>query len=79
LDHPANPGFPTYWHARGYGLFGANPLGRSIFTNGKEPPMNFSLAPHESATFRYRVLILSDIASADRVEAAYQAFVDAER
>src|SRR5207247_59942 len=23
LDHPRNPGFPTYWHARGYGLFAA--------------------------------------------------------
>jgi hypothetical protein len=75
LDHPANPGFPTYWHARGYGLFAANPLGRSIFTNGKEPPMNFSLAPRESVTFRYRVLILSEIASADTVEAAYKTFV----
>src|SRR4051794_18802471 len=21
LDHPENPGYPTYWHARGYGLF----------------------------------------------------------
>src|SRR5580704_8547356 len=31
LDHPKNPGYPTYWHARGYGLFAANPLGRSIF------------------------------------------------
>ena len=27
LDHPKNPGYPTYWHARGYGLFAANPLG----------------------------------------------------
>ena len=27
LDHPQNPGHPTYWHARGYGLFAANPLG----------------------------------------------------
>src|SRR6266481_3412385 len=32
LDHPANPGFPTYWHARGYGLFAANPLGQKIFS-----------------------------------------------
>ena len=24
LDHPKNVGFPTYWHARGYGLFAAN-------------------------------------------------------
>jgi hypothetical protein len=75
LDHPANPGFPTYWHARGYGLFAANPLGRSIFTNGKEPPMNFSLAPRESVTFRYRVLILSEMASADTIEAEYKNFV----
>ncbi len=26
-----NPGYPTYWHARGYGLFAANPLGQKIF------------------------------------------------
>jgi hypothetical protein len=31
LDHPKNPDYPTYWHARGYGLFAANPLGRHIF------------------------------------------------
>ena len=38
LDHPKNPGYPTYWHARGYGLFGANPLGQKIFSEGKETP-----------------------------------------
>ncbi len=26
IDHPLNVGYPTYWHARGYGLFAANPL-----------------------------------------------------
>jgi hypothetical protein len=77
LDNPANPGYPTYWHARGYGLFAANPLGQSIFTNGKEQPLNFSLAPNESSTFRYRVLILSKIATADDAEAAYKDFVAA--
>jgi Methane oxygenase PmoA len=76
LDHPANPGYPTYWHARGYGLFAANPLGRKIFTNGREEEMNFSLAPNQSVTFRYGVLIFSEIASADSVEAAYQSFVE---
>ena len=35
LDHPKNPGFPTYWHARGYGLFAANPLGQKVFSGGK--------------------------------------------
>jgi hypothetical protein len=77
LDHPSNPGFPTYWHARGYGLFAANPLAPNIFTNGKEPAMNFSLAPNESVTFRYRVLILSKIASAEDAEAAYKDFTTA--
>jgi len=75
LDHPANPGFPTYWHARGYGLFAANPLGQKIFSNGKEE-LNFSLAPNASAIFRYRILISSSIATPDATEAAYKDFAD---
>jgi hypothetical protein len=63
-DHPKNPGYPTYWHARGYGLFAANPLGWSDFTKGKEI-FNFSLKPGESATFRYRVIISSGIHLSD--------------
>lgn len=58
IDHPSNVGYPTYWHARGYGLFAANPLGKKVFSNGKEE-LNFSLQPGASATFRYRILIQS--------------------
>lgn len=58
IDHPRNVGYPTYWHARGYGLFAANPLGRKVFSNGKEE-LNFSLQPGKSVTFRYRVIIHS--------------------
>ena len=58
IDHPANVGYPAYWHARGYGLFSINPLGRKVFSNGKEE-LNFSLAPGQSTTFRYRVVINS--------------------
>jgi hypothetical protein len=57
-DHPKNQGYPTYWHARGYGLFAANPLGWSDFTKGKQT-MNFTLKPGESVTFRYRVIVSS--------------------
>ena len=78
LDHPSNPGFPTYWHARGYGLFAANPLGQKIFSNGKEE-LNFSLTPHQSVTFRYRVLISSEILTPDATEAAYKNFITAYR
>ena len=76
FDHPSNPGFPTYWHARGYGLFAANPLGEKVFSNGKEE-LNLTLAPHQSVTFRYRVLISSEISTPESTEAAYKAFVAA--
>ncbi len=58
IDHPGNPGYPTYWHARGYGLFAANPLGQKIFSNGKQV-LNFSLKKGETVTFRYRIVIAS--------------------
>jgi hypothetical protein len=57
-DHPKNPSYPTYWHARGYGLFSANPLGANDFTNGKEV-VNFSILAGKSVTFRYRMIISS--------------------
>ena len=59
LDHPENVGYPTYWHARGYGLFGANPLGPSVFSDGKAPAMNYTLPSGKAVSFRYRVLIKS--------------------
>ncbi|MBS1600008.1 MAG: PmoA family protein [Bacteroidetes bacterium] len=58
IDHPRNPGYPTYWHARGYGLFAANPLGQKIFSNGKET-LNFSLKKGETAVFRFRIVVAS--------------------
>ncbi len=73
LDHPNNVGFPTYWHARGYGLFAANPLGWKEFSKGKEA-LNFKLAPGVSTTFRHRVLILSGAATPEQVEAYYRDF-----
>jgi hypothetical protein len=78
LDHPGNPGFPTYWHARGYGLFAANPLGQKIFTNGKQE-LNFSISPSQSVTFRYRVLISSEILTPEKSESAYNNFVSSYR
>lgn len=58
LDHPKNVGYPTYWHARGYGLFAANPLGQKEFSKGKEA-LDFKLPAGKSVTFRYKVLISS--------------------
>ncbi len=66
FDHPANPGYPTYWHARGYGLFAANTLGQKVFSDGKEE-MNFSVAEGETATFRYRLAVFSGDPSVDDI------------
>lgn len=56
IDHPDNPGYPAYWHARGYGLFAVNPLGQAAFSDGKER-LNLEIKKDESVTFRYRIVI----------------------
>jgi len=58
FDHPENIGYPTYWHARGYGLFAANPLGMKEMSGGKEE-LNFLLDAGKSITFKHRILIHS--------------------
>ncbi|MGE5567776.1 MAG: PmoA family protein [Rhodospirillales bacterium] len=57
LDHPGNPRHPTYWHARGYGLFAANPFGVSDFENDKTKDGSLTLDAGQSVRFRYRVII----------------------
>jgi hypothetical protein len=56
IDYRGNPNYPTFWHARGYGLFAANPLGEKIFTNGRSEK-NLRLKKGESARFFYRIII----------------------
>lgn len=56
IDHKDNAGYPTYWHARDYGLFAANPLGQAVFSEGSET-LNFRLQKGVSTTFKYRILI----------------------
>jgi len=74
MDHPDNIGYPAYWHARGYGLFGANNLGYQAMSNGKEV-LNFKLQAGKSVTFRHRIYIQGgSILSDDQVNAAYNQF-----
>jgi hypothetical protein len=75
LDHPDNPGFPTYWHARGYGLFAANPLGQAAFSEGKRK-LSFALPAEGRVTFRYRVVLLDAVATPAELEKLYHAWAD---
>lgn len=66
IDHPENVGYPTYWHARDYGLFAANPLGQKVFSNG-EKELNFSLKKGESVTFKYRLVVAGEDLNDDQI------------
>lgn len=57
-DHPNNLNYPTWWHARGYGLLSANPLGAKDFTKG-EVVENHSLSSGDTLVFRYRIILAS--------------------
>lgn len=74
FDHPLNPTYPTYWHARGYGLFAANPFGAKEFTKG-QTVLNYTLQPGEKITLRFRVLIHSGQLTKEQTEALYQQFL----
>ena len=57
FDHPKNLRHPTWWHARDYGLFAANPFGQSQFELEKKLPPdqgNHTIAKGGTLTLRYR-------------------------
>lgn len=74
-DHPQNPGYPTYWHARGYGLFSANPLGQKAFSDGAEE-LNLVVEQGESITFKYRFLVHSGESTFGDMQAVYDQFIN---
>ena len=74
LDHPSNP-LPAKWHARRYGLVGANNIGASEF-NKKDPHAYtpFSVEPGKPATFKYRVVVHAGGAQEAKIAEKYNEF-----
>jgi hypothetical protein len=56
FDHPSNPGFPGCWHARGYGLFSVNDIGRKAY-NPNESANTLLLNKGETVEFRHMIII----------------------
>jgi hypothetical protein len=57
FDHPANLRHPTWWMARDYGLFAANPFGQHEFEPEKKHPRGMgdhTIPAGGSLTLRYR-------------------------
>jgi len=79
LNHPKSVNYPTYWHARGYGLFSANPLGQYDFEKKRNPDsakrLNFTLEPGKKANFRFRMIIYEGNRTPEQLEEEFRAFV----
>jgi hypothetical protein len=78
MNHPGSVNFPTYWHARGYGLFAANPLGQSVFEEargGENPePLNYLIKAGDIALFKFRMIIYEGDLAVDQIEANYKEY-----
>jgi hypothetical protein len=74
LDHPKSFRHPTTWHARGYGLFSANPFGLRDFTSDPNQDGSWTIPPGKSLTFRYRVIIHEGDHRTANIAEAYQKF-----
>jgi len=57
FDGHGNYGYPTYWHARDYGLLAANPFGGKAFTGDEKNASPLSIQRGQTVTFRYITLI----------------------
>ena len=74
FDHPANLRHPTNWHARDYGLLGANPFGLSVY-EGPDRNGEHLLPAGETLEFRHRVYVHYGNAAESRVADRYRDYV----
>jgi hypothetical protein len=73
FDNPQNPHYPTYWHARDYGLFSLNPFGQNSFDENMAENKT-KLATGQKMTFNWRVVIHPGDAETARVADLYKEF-----
>jgi hypothetical protein len=78
FNHPSSINYPTYWHARPYGLFAANPLGQYVFEKKYNPEraehLNLTLEPGQTAHFRFLLLIYEGARTRDEMEQRFDKF-----
>ena len=76
LDHPANLRHPTWWHAREYGLSGANPFGIHDFSGEPEGAGNHTIPEGETLVLRYLVVFHEGDAGAAGIERRWKAWTE---
>ena len=79
FDHPGNPGFPAYWHARGYGLFSVNNLAKKSYDNS-EREQKTVLKKGESIAFKHMLLIKNGgFITGEEMEEEFRQFAGKDR
>jgi hypothetical protein len=73
LNHPGSFRHPTPWHARGYGLFTANPFGLKSVAGEKEDG-SVVLKKGESFTLRHRVIFHAGDEKDAKIAEAFEAY-----
>lgn len=74
MDHPGNLNYPSCWHARGYGLFSINNLGRKVY-NKKLERFQLVLKKGESLTFRHRFVSARGKLNDKQIEELFEDFL----
>jgi hypothetical protein len=75
FDYPDNPGYPTYWHVRGYGLLASNIFGVKAFTKDPSADGSLTLAAGKKLRFRYRLVVHAGDAAAAKLPLLYSSYV----
>jgi len=74
MDHPQNLNYPACWHARGYGLFSINNLGRRVY-NKELDRFQLILEKGDSIVFRHRFVAADMDLDEVQIETLYQDFI----
>lgn len=74
MDHPHNLNYPACWHARGYGLFSINNLGRQVYNKELER-FELLLTKGESTVFRHRFVVAAGDLDDKKIGKIYQDFI----
>ena len=69
FDHPENFRHPTWWHARAYGLFAANPFGVHDFEKAEKGTGDWTIPAGEEVRLRYRLLFHDGEVMSEELEA----------
>jgi len=78
FHHPGSVNYPAYWHARGYGCFAANPIGRFDYQKGlgEEDPQHrtYTINPGETGLFKFRLIIYEGSRTKEQCDEEFEDF-----